>query len=866
VVKIPQKVLSDPKYYNYPSTAGMHDKNSKRRSVALGSDDSRFNMGKLSSGSDDEECIVYQGHPRRSNYTQTQWQFRRRDSSDRSSQPLGAPAGLHAQKADNFQKFYRAVVSPTHVRVTAGGRIVPNVRAPPQPVFVWNKDKICFDTSRKLNGSSSHESQFPGPHGVGIVLQQTDPNLQRTVSKTVSADAAGPTTVQRPHEGSKPQEPKVEGSLPNDQQHAVPSALDGNGLNVPPVKQEIRLSSPAQFDVTKPFIYNGRTIYPLPPGVQIAQGAAIPVGMLPGVTALQSPLQQHFFPQLGMPISAPTQTNGQMPDNQLSMNGPVQMFPMDTQGLMPLPVGIPPLIRHNSMGPPLLPIMGPQGAFSQAGLVRQQIAALEVQVQALNHQLEHNRHQIDETHVMAQRHYVQSQIQTLQASLALLPREPPSSQQSQSFPEASSSQVGATAILGGLHNWTGPEAIPPLTQSQEMKPDDLQRLAQSHRPDFTSSGLTDNGVNLPKPSVTPQLISLTHTVKPEPISRKRLSPSAAKAPPFQPRSQKAVAIPTKEKKNSSSTQNSETTQAILTARTAQYHIDHVVSNDTKTISTPVLTNGFQPNGHSLQVLPLSYENPPYFGFPKAHIMQSFNPHENFGQSASTFRTTYAVQPPHSIAGSVAGTDESGNGAPYLMGFIPPGNSYQKTTSTEFLYSRELNPEELKARQLYWGKAPREAMRGLPKFDGRDFYPPSPTKSVAIPTGPKADRHRFTDRSSNSMQNTSQDSGSRIVQSSQTSIKRGENSSKITISDPPSTGFCIKTDGVENPFGPTETVLVAKQNVQPADDLDETASTDSWGAPKFPIDGVDMFKSSPVSAMLKLGGKSKGKAIKIHSPK
>lgn len=69
--------------------------------------------------------------------------------------------------------------------------------------------------------------------------------------------------------------------------------------------------------------------------------------------------------------------------------------------------------------------------------------------------------------------------------------------------------------------------------------------------------------------------------------------------------------------------------------------------------------------------------------------------------------------------------------PYLMGFPPPGVTFAKAQPLELLYTRELTAEEKKARELYFGKAPKEASRGLPKYDGRDFYLPSPTKKERV---------------------------------------------------------------------------------------------------------------------------------------
>lgn len=62
-------------------------------------------------------------------------------------------------------------------------------------------------------------------------------------------------------------------------------------------------------------------------------------------------------------------------------------------------------------------------------------------------------------------------------------------------------------------------------------------------------------------------------------------------------------------------------------------------------------------------------------------------------------------------------------APYLVGQLPPG----RNPRDGFVYSRELTEEEKMSRYLYWGRASKAARRGLPKFDGQNFYPPSPPK-------------------------------------------------------------------------------------------------------------------------------------------
>jgi hypothetical protein len=68
--------------------------------------------------------------------------------------------------------------------------------------------------------------------------------------------------------------------------------------------------------------------------------------------------------------------------------------------------------------------------------------------------------------------------------------------------------------------------------------------------------------------------------------------------------------------------------------------------------------------------------------------------------------------------------------PYLMGFPPPGKKIEEVEPNELAYGRPLCEQEIRARLLYWGKAPQEVTKalGLPKFDGRDFFPPSPVQS------------------------------------------------------------------------------------------------------------------------------------------
>ncbi|KAF4125855.1 hypothetical protein GMORB2_1101 [Geosmithia morbida] len=65
--------------------------------------------------------------------------------------------------------------------------------------------------------------------------------------------------------------------------------------------------------------------------------------------------------------------------------------------------------------------------------------------------------------------------------------------------------------------------------------------------------------------------------------------------------------------------------------------------------------------------------------------------------------------------------------PYLVGYLPFGVRPDLAKHSDFMYGRPLTEDEQRARHMYWGKAPGHLQKGLPKFDGKDFFPPSPTK-------------------------------------------------------------------------------------------------------------------------------------------
>jgi hypothetical protein len=91
-----------------------------------------------------------------------------------------------------------------------------------------------------------------------------------------------------------------------------------------------------------------------------------------------------------------------------------------------------------------------------------------------------------------------------------------------------------------------------------------------------------------------------------------------------------------------------------------------------------------------------------------------------------------------------GTKQPSNfGVPYLLGTLPKGVNPRTARDQDYCYKRPLTEEERRARFLYWGKAPKSAVKGLPKYDGKHFYPPSPVKERSVELSQESN-YRITD--------------------------------------------------------------------------------------------------------------------------
>ncbi|OBT62827.1 hypothetical protein VE03_07539 [Pseudogymnoascus sp. 23342-1-I1] len=789
LLRLPAQIMSDPGLKSCPTRVLRRVPNFKNRDDAGGSENSRLHRHKISLESDEEE-IVYRGHPIRHSLKETQWQFKRRDDSDRSSQPLSAPSGYHAQKAENFQKFYRAVVSPTHVRVTAGGRIVPNIRAPPQPVFVWNRDKFFFETKQDKKVVGSGDSNWQE----GAALRPSDPNQLPINNPTTNANIAtalpshslekplNPGTLQ-PTVIAEPQVQAVQAPAPVP---TLPNVSDQNNSAGP---HTIKLSPPGQFDMTKPFMVNGQMVYPLPSDFQIPQGVpVIPFNMLGNMHPSQ-------YPQI--PVHHGLFNSGEPPLGLNPLSTPPTMQNLSHIGFGGVPPGHSKIVGNGLVSMPPLPGLD-QPPYNQPGYVRQKIKSLRDEIKKFDHQLDHNKHQIDELHVKKQRFYVESQIQTLEASLALLPSE----DFSHSFPGAHPRPVAVgpnTHLL--VPSWVG---APAYHHSRSF--DGVYEQGPTHQPPASKVNRSE-----PFQNPTPVPVSKATVAKPSQLGRTRLSLSAAKAAPFKPRSHQVLQPPAVQPQPPvvhvqpsaiqphSALKDLGETNSITLCETTSNQEEHGQDIESRLRGTGNAWAGSKGgDNHTMSSNTTLVE--------KAHTPEALETQSYEGRRlvpAGPPQVNGSTQVPTDTR-TLASASHHTPGIPYLMGYPPPGVPWKEARSHELMYTRPLTPEEVRARHLYWGNASKESLKGLPKFDGQDFYPPSPQKGSALPAG----QGRYSEastiiRKSKDSSATSKEQG------------LGEESQALILRPEPVVGGRI---------------LPGKNVVLHDDNLD-VVSVDSWGASK-----------------------------------
>ncbi|TFB04041.1 hypothetical protein CCMA1212_003399 [Trichoderma ghanense] len=578
--------------------------------------------------------------------TEAEWRYRgRNDPEPVGAQPMSAPTGLAAQKDEGFQRFYRAVVSPTHVRVTAGGRIVPNTRGSPSPTTRWPKDKPAGEAAentanRPPNREVLQQGQFALPQPIGffphhamipgfapgmVPAMHGMPGMPGMPAMPPMPAMAGVPAGAGPYPFMWPMgfnvgapmgmapSPAMMGHVPGlvAMQPPNPSPATNDKQSEAAASENAtptRASAAENGDAARPVIHNGQWM--VPPGAL----HHFAMGPHPGF--------------LGPPMMSPMAAGHRLIPNHVmapvaQSNGQAPQMPQHQAMAMPPPMAFP-------MVPGLAPVAGQHHSSIRASqITKKQLSVLRASLRWAEDQLQYNKHQIDERTM----------------------------------------ELHAQSLRNSIEHFEKVEA--------EQEANEQRILPKDQAKEGTSESVSadEERSKSPPPSSAKQENSVE-------------SASSLPEESFNVRADKQKSNPQHSILNSS-------------------HENKAVQL-TSTVQTLSISETTGANRRS-STLPVT-----------AALAPPFQPRAVGGQAARD-----------GLAFSVTSVrEQNASNKPYLVGQLPAGLSAEKARGDDYVYPRTLTEPERRARHLYWGNAPDEVLKGLPKFDGKDFYPPTPA------TGPK----------------------------------------------------------------------------------------------------------------------------------
>ncbi|KAK2694240.1 hypothetical protein QWA68_007891 [Fusarium oxysporum] len=556
--------------------------------------------------------------------TDSDRKYRGQSDSELDRAPTVAPADLATQKSEGFQKFYNSVVSPTHVRVTAGGRIVPNTRGPHSPTSKWSRERSSIDgqnQARNMNGSQPEGVAYPvfppswghfapmvPPHAPGTLPGMAlRPEGYHFIPPPMGYNLAPVPYNQFSTSGLPMQLPSQAGPY---------GKLPDAGMEQ---ARNIHLSPAEQFDNSRPFLYNGQW--------WIANGGALyPISMPP---------QMSFAPPAVPSPSAPR------PSGDFNV-APARYGRPSSRQPGPLP-----LCLQNDPSRSASP---PVSSIRPSSITQKQLEVLRSQKRYHEDQLRYNKHQIDAGDMEERLQNICREIEHFERMLATQlefesrkypkvgsPSGPPSNS-SNDYGNSNSESNGSNAVNplhpSGFDNQSSVDKTDTRLASVQSR---LPTTAATSAKNFSNASKNDD-VQQRKPSSLP-----VH---------------AALAPVFQPRSD------------------------LSTSAVAPDEVEEVDEG--------------------------------------AQIRQ----YERMYKNAEGWRTFFRNK---------LHADKS-MGPPYLIGKLKPGVQPENARDTDYVYDRELMPDEERARFTYWGRAPFIFENGLPLYDGKNFYPPCVIKEEPISAG------------------------------------------------------------------------------------------------------------------------------------
>ncbi|KAK8037005.1 hypothetical protein PG991_001319 [Apiospora marii] len=679
------------------------------------------------SSTDSEDQVLFQGRkaPRPSvmngDASSDAKPPRRTEPERIAHEPLSAPTGLAAQQSEGFQRFFKAVVSPTHVRVTAGGRIVPNTRSTASPTSKWDKELPNSENdTNDIGKSSQHGQQMPAP----------DPATCQTAPPIMAPPMASPMypgfpAMYPPMAGHMPYYPMAGGMgfpypmpyppmqppvMAGGSHGAMPQVQVPSQAQVPPqaqVSQQVenpatvpkpenrqdsrkpkpaplKLSPPEQFDQNRPFYYNGHLVYP-PVGSGHMQSPLNPI--------TPSPCFPHSF--AGHPALARVGSFAQQSSAASSLPSP---HVMPTQTSMPLTASaaVPQQVAPQGQGAPKSSASSqfpssaqpPPSSIKPSEITKVQLNSLRSQLKYYEDQLQYNKHQIDEEETKGKVTTIRQLIHQFEHNIGM-----------QMHFETSQHSESDTKSPNEAPN-PATEGAPCQTPSRESS---MQESDDVSVPQVPTNSAASSRLNNP---------TLTHTQSMDQIRQRTV----------------------KERRQAAGINSSKgnDTSAALDALVARLSMSGEGSKKSSSFMPPVTTSSFEPS----RTPSLSAGNPTAFE-PSTNAMLHNNvqmerrssllhPQQSLWQDFGSY-VAGARAPAHAGLGHHVATGGS-YAAPYLVGQLPQGIA-QAASGTDYTYARELTEEEKRARHVYWGQVSIKGS-GLPKFDGKDFYPPTPTKAAS----------------------------------------------------------------------------------------------------------------------------------------
>ncbi|KAH7134729.1 hypothetical protein B0J13DRAFT_641366 [Dactylonectria estremocensis] len=659
--------------------------------------------------------------------TDSEWKYGgRSDSEHAETHPISAPPGLAAQKVEGFQKFFKAVVSPTHVRVTAGGRIVPNSRGSMSPNTKWARERLLGHATAGAHSAAvaqqavpSYSMQHPQYGPFVPAMNGLPPGMQPGMAPGPVPYSIMPVPMGYNMAGSYAMPPPMF----NHVQPAKSGMNQSNGSSQSDKQSEgsasdkqkpVRISPPEQFDHSRPFYFNGHWM-------MANSQPFYPYGMM----------STEGFQPTTMPGSMMLPSD-QNRVNHMAPNGVNSMVQNVINGINPMAQGGVNTMAHHSihsMAQPGFSTMVHNGVNTmvQNGINGTNSTAQNSASPGVQDEANHKAQTAESTQPIEHAQPSQSvrlrlaplvasgsskpilqtppplssirpsditrkQIESLRANMRYF-QDQIQYNKHQIDEKATARQV--QLLRGQIENFEN-TLVDQLKNEVYYYPS--PQIGSGTIPSTSSLGGSESTGSS---TGSDGKLELTQSAKEEIISAKTKKAS------------------TREKGRTRATPSSKSAQSVSAAFQAiQMRAKISLRDSKKASSLPIgaaLAPPFQPRAPSTSTLATAIHAPQSNVSSPDDEFHSSNDHL-IPAGGSGWRSFFKN------SRSVIDL-----GGPYLLGRVPRGTKPEDVTSADYVYGRKLTKDEKRARHMYWGKTPRNLQKGLPKFDGKDFYPPSPNK-------------------------------------------------------------------------------------------------------------------------------------------